>query len=104
VDALYANAPADKQHMQRWLSANCFGDHVTRNGIEVPTRELLTFVMLAAFGGCQAQPAGHVAANLNVRDDRTLLLNVLTQLIPYLGYPRSLNALRVLDDVTLPAK
>ena len=30
-----------------------------------------------------------------------LLLNVLTQLIPYLGYPRTLNALRVLDQATL---
>jgi 4-carboxymuconolactone decarboxylase len=86
VDALHANAPAHKQHVRRWLSANCFGDHVTRNGIDVPTRQLLTFAMLAALGGCQAQLAGHVAANLNVGDDRTLLLNVLTQLIPYLGY------------------
>jgi alkylhydroperoxidase/carboxymuconolactone decarboxylase family protein YurZ len=26
---------------------------------------------------------------------------VLTQLIPYIGYPRTLNALRVLDEITL---
>ena len=104
VDALYANAPADEQHIQRWLSANCFGDHLTRRGIDIPTRELLTFAMLAALGGCEPQLAGHVAANLNVGNDRTLLLNVLTQLIPYIGYPRTLNALRVLDDATLTAQ
>ena len=45
--------------------------------------------------------AGHVAANLNVGNDRSLLVNVLTQLLPYLGYPRTLNALRVLDQTTL---
>lgn len=98
LDALYANAPADEQHIQRWLSANCFGDHLTRGGIDVPTRELLTFAMLAALGGCEPQLAGHVAGNLNVGNDRALLLNVLTQLIPYIGYPRTLNALRVLDE------
>ena len=104
VDALYANAPADEQHIQRWLSANCFGDHLTRGGIDIPTRELLTFAMLAALGGCEPQLAGHVAANLNVGNDRSLLVNVLTQLLPYLGYPRTLNALRVLDETTLTAQ
>jgi len=101
VDALYANALDDEQHIQRYLSGNCFGDYLTRGGIDVPTRELLTFAMLAALGGCEPQLAGHVAANLNVGNDRTLLMNVLTQLIPYIGYPRTLNALRVLDQVTL---
>jgi 4-carboxymuconolactone decarboxylase len=104
VDALYANAPADEQHIQRWLSANCFGDHLTRGGIDVPTRELLTFVMLASLGGCESQLAGHVAANRNVGNERAVLLNVLTQLIPYIGYPRTLNALRVLDEITLSQK
>jgi 4-carboxymuconolactone decarboxylase len=102
VEALYASAPPDEQHIQRWLSANCFGDHLTRTGLDIPTRELLTFAMLASLGGCEPQLAGHVAANLNVGNDRSVLLNVLTQLIPYIGYPRTLNALRVLDEATLP--
>ncbi len=102
VEALRASAPPDEQHIQRWLSANCFGDHLTRTGLDVPTRELLTFAMLASLGGCEPQLAGHVAANLNVGNDRSVLLNVLTQLIPYIGYPRTLNALRVLDEATLP--
>lgn len=99
VDALYANAPDDEQHIQRFLSANCFGDHVSRGGLDIPTRELLTFAMLAALGGCESQLAGHVAANLNVGNGRARLLAVLTQLIPFIGYPRTLNALRVLDEI-----
>jgi 4-carboxymuconolactone decarboxylase len=102
VDALYASAPQDEQHIQRYLSANCFGDHLTRTGVDVPTRELLTFAMLAALGGCEPQLAGHVAANLTVGNDRARLLEVLTQLIPFIGYPRTLNALRVLDEVAPP--
>jgi 4-carboxymuconolactone decarboxylase len=104
VDALYSSAPADEHHIQRWLSANCFGDHLTRSGVDIPTRELLTFAMLAALGGCEPQLAGHVAANHNVGNDRTVLLNVLTQLIPFIGYPRTLNALRVLDAATLDSE
>jgi len=57
--------------------------------------------MLAALGGCEPQLKGHVAANLNVGNDRATLLAVLTRLIPFIGYPRTLNALRVLDEATL---
>jgi 4-carboxymuconolactone decarboxylase len=102
VDALYAKAVDDEQHIQRFLSANCFGDHVSRAGLDVPTRELLTLAMLAALGGCEPQVKGHVAANLNVGNGRARMLAVLTQLIPFIGYPRTLNALRILDEVTLP--
>ena len=66
VDKLYKSAPEDQQHIQKLLSANCFGDHLTRNGIDLPTRELLTFSMLAALGGCDAQVKGHASANLHV--------------------------------------
>jgi 4-carboxymuconolactone decarboxylase len=102
VAQLYAAAPADEQHIQRYLSANCFGDHLTRSGIDVPTRELLTFSMLVTLGGCNPQVKGHVAANLNVGNDRARLIEVLTQLLPFIGYPRTLNGLRAIDEVTAP--
>ena len=101
VDALYANAPDDEQHIQRLLSGNCFGDHYTRTGIDIPTRELLTLAMLISLGGADAQVKGHVAANLNVGNDRRRLLAVITQLLPFVGYPRTLNAIRALDEITL---
>jgi 4-carboxymuconolactone decarboxylase len=100
VAAMYAAAPGDEQHIQRLLSANCFGDHVSRGGLDLPARELLTFSMLAALGGCEPQLRGHVAANLRVGNDRARLLDTLTQLIPFIGYPRTLNALRVVDEIT----
>ncbi|MCX5042682.1 carboxymuconolactone decarboxylase family protein [Aldersonia sp. NBC_00410] len=103
VDAMYANAPVDELHLQKYLSANCFGDHVSRAGLDIATRELLTFSMLVALGGCESQVKGHVAANLNVGNDRTVLLDVLTQPIPFIGYPRTLNGLAALDEVATPA-
>jgi 4-carboxymuconolactone decarboxylase len=62
--------------------------------------ELLTFSMLGALGGCEVQVKGHVAANLNVGNDRGRIIDVLIQLLPFIGYPRTLHALRVVDDVT----
>jgi len=101
VDAMYANAPADQQHIQRLRSANCFGDHYTRGGIDIPTRELLTLAMLISLGGADPQVKGHVRANLNVGNTRATMLAVITQLLPFVGYPRTLNALRALDEITL---
>ena len=100
VEKLYASAPTDQQHIQRFLSANCFGDYLTRGGIDIPTRELLTLSMLVALGGCDPQVKGHVTANLHVGNDRAKLIAVLTQLLPFIGYPRTLNGLRAIDEVT----
>jgi 4-carboxymuconolactone decarboxylase len=102
TDQMYASAADDEIHFQHLLSANCFGDHYTRTGIDVRTRELLTFAMLVSLGGCEPQAKGHVAANLNVGNDRGLLLSLITELLPFIGYPRTLNALRVINEV-IPA-
>ena len=99
VAKLYASSPADQLHIQRYLSNNCFGDNYTRSGLDVAMRELLTFSMLVALGGCDPQVKGHIAANLHVGNDRAKLIDVLTQLLPVIGYPRTLNGLRAVDEV-----
>ena len=38
VERMYASAAEDELHFQRFLSANCFGDYLTRDGIGVPVR------------------------------------------------------------------
>ena len=98
VEKLYASSPKDQLHIQRFLSDNCFGDNYTRTGLDIATRELLTFSMLVALGGCEPQVKGHVAANLRTGNDRARLIDVLTQLLPFIGYPRTLNGLRVVSE------
>lgn len=102
VEKLHASSPVDLRHIQHYLSANCFGDTYTRTGIDISTRELLTLAMLVSLGGCEPQVKGHVAANLHVGNDRARLIDVVTQLLPFIGYPRTLNALRVIDEATRP--
>jgi 4-carboxymuconolactone decarboxylase len=55
--------------------------------------------MLAALGGCDPHK-GDAAANLRVGNDRKRLIDVATQLLPFIGYPRTLNALRAIDEVS----
>ena len=79
-------------HINRWLAANCFGDYYTRTGLTLAQREMITFCFLAAQGGCEPQLTGHAKGNMNMGNDRDFLIRVVSQCLPYIGYPRSLNA------------
>lgn len=79
--------------VNRWLAANCFGDYYTRTGLDLKHRELITFCFLAAQGGCESQLTSHSQGNMNLGNDKAFLLRVILQILPYIGYPRSLNAI-----------
>ncbi|MDK2867525.1 MAG: 4-carboxymuconolactone decarboxylase [Clostridiales bacterium] len=87
-------------HMNRWLAANCFGDYYTRKGLDLKQRELITFCFLAAQGGCESQLSSHIFGNLNLGNDKSLLIKVVSQCLPFIGYPRSLNAVAAIQKVT----
>ena len=87
-----------KSHINRWLAENCFGDFYTRTGLDIPQREMITFCFLMAQGGCEPQLAAHIRGNFNVGNDADFLRRVVSQCLPYIGYPRSLNALRCIDE------
>lgn len=80
-------------HINRWLAANCFGDYYTRTGLDLAQRELITFCFLAAQGGCEPQLTAHAGGNMNLGTDAAFLTRVVSQCLPYIGYPRSLNAI-----------
>lgn len=80
-------------HMNRWLAANCFGDYYTRGGLDLANREMITFCFLAAQGGCEPQLIAHAKGNMNLGNDKDFLGKVVSQCLPYIGYPRSLNAM-----------
>jgi 4-carboxymuconolactone decarboxylase len=99
IDDMYEQSPEDQIHIQKYLSANCFGDYYTRTGLDIKMRELLTFSMLLSLGGCEPQLKGHIKGNLNVGNGKEVLLSTVTQLLPYVGYPRALNAIRCINEV-----
>ena len=99
IDAMREAAPENQKHIQQYLSDNCFGDFLTRGVLDVKTRELVTFSLLVSLGGCEPQVKGHIAGNVNLGNDKAVLLAVVTQLLPYIGYPRTLNAIGCLNEV-----
>ncbi|EPV6653494.1 carboxymuconolactone decarboxylase family protein, partial [Campylobacter jejuni] len=56
---------------------------------------------LISLGGLDNQVKAHIQGNLNMGQSRKDLLNVIAALIPYIGYPKALNAIAVLDSLTL---
>lgn len=84
-------------HINRWLAANCFGDYYTRTGLDLRQREMITFCFLAAQGGCEPQLTSHAKGNMNLGNDKNFLVKVVSQCLPYIGYPRSLNAINCIN-------
>ena len=84
-------------HINRLLAANCFGDYYTRTGLDLRQREMITFCFLAAQGGCEPQLIGHAQGNMNMGNDKDFLIKVVSQCLPYIGYPRSLNAINCIN-------
>lgn len=95
----HANAPENQKHIQNYLSAMCFGDFYTREGLDMKTRELLTFIMIISLGGQEAQATGHARGNLSVGNSKDTLIEAVTQCIPYIGYPRTLNAINIINGI-----
>ena len=92
------SGPEESRHINKWLADNCFGDYYTRKGLDYAQRELITFCFLSAQGGCEPQLTSHAAGNMRVGNDKALLIKVISQCLPYIGYPRSLNALRCVNE------
>ena len=84
-------------HINRWLAANCFGDYYPRKGLDLSDRELITFCFLMAQGGCEPQLTAHAKGNMNMGNGKEFLIRVVSQCLPYIGYPRSLNALSCIN-------
>ncbi len=83
------------------LASYCFGDFYTRKYLTIKERELITFVTLASYGDVAPQLASHIGANLKVGNSQELLIEVVKNLVPYLGFPRSLNTLNAIKKASM---
>jgi 4-carboxymuconolactone decarboxylase len=99
ISKMRQNAPANQVHMQDYLSAFCFGDFYTRGGLDLKTRELLTLCIINALGGAESQLKAHVQGNKKVGNNKETLIAVITHCLPYVGFPRTLNALACINEI-----
>ena len=94
----YKSGAPETVHINRWLADNCFGDYYTRTGLDYKQREMITFCFLSAQGGCEPQLTAHAAANMRIGNDKAFLIKIVSQCLPYIGYPRSLNAITCINN------
>ena len=99
IKAMNENTPEGQKHFNTFLEGYCFGDFYTRDGLNDQERELITFTFIATLGGCENQLRGHTQGNLAVGNDKEKLISAITVILPYIGFPRSLNALAIVNEI-----
>ena len=87
--------PDYQKHLQDDLSAFCFGDTYTRGTLDLKTREMLTMAVIGTLGTAEAQYKSHVLGTLAAGATNEEVIGVITVMNPYIGFPRTLNALRI---------
>lgn len=98
IQAMNDNAPESQKHFNTFLEGYCFGDFYTRDGLNDQQRELITFTFIATLGGCENQLRGHTQGSLSVGNSKEKLISAITVILPYIGFPRSLNALSIVSE------
>lgn len=76
-----------------------YGDCYERPTLEPRQRQLVTIGALVAMGGCEEQLAVHVAVALNVGVSPDEVVEAVMHALPYVGFPRTLNAIAVVRSV-----
>jgi 4-carboxymuconolactone decarboxylase len=75
-----------------------FGDLYSRPGLTLAQRELLSLASLVTIGGLEPQLRGHTRGALNVGCTPEEILETVIHVVQYCGFPKALNAIRVVTD------
>ena len=94
LEAYGAIAPDFTRHLVEFA----FGEIYGREG-DLRQRELVAIASLATMGGCDAQLETHVRGALRVGLGKDEIVEAVMTLIPYIGFPKALNAMRVVKRV-----
>lgn len=99
IQKMNDNAPEGQKHFNSFIEGFCFGELYSRDRLDDSQRELISFTFIATLGGCESQLRCHVRGNLNVGNDKEKLISAMTVILPYIGFPRTLNALAVVNEI-----
>jgi 4-carboxymuconolactone decarboxylase len=85
--------------LARLLAEYAFGDVLSRPGLDIKTRELITIGMLSALGTAAPQLKGHIQTALDVGCTSEQIIEVIIQVTVYAGFPAALNAAELAREV-----
>lgn len=76
-----------------------FGEIYARDGLDLKTKQLITISCLATLGYAQPQLSYHIKAALNIGISQKEIIDLITHIIPYAGFPAALTALSLAKEV-----
>ncbi len=85
--------------LAQWITDFAYGQVVSRPQMDLCTRELVTVASLTTQGNAPRQLTAHVNSALNAGCKPEAVVEVVTQMAVYAGFPAALNGLAVVKDV-----
>ena len=76
-----------------------YGDVLSRPGLDIKLRQIATVAALTVLGDAQPQLKFHIQGALNVGCTRQEIIELITQMSVYAGFPKAINAMVVARDV-----
>lgn len=83
----------------RYIVEFAFGDIYARDGLSLQERELVSIASLLTASGCDPQLRVHLNGALNVGVAPEKIVETLIHCVPYVGFPRALNAVSAAKEV-----
>ena len=81
-----------------------YGDIYSRPGLDLKTRELVTIASLTTLGFASKELKAHIHNALNAGCTNKEIIEVMMQMSIYAGFPASLNALFIAEEVFVERK
>ncbi len=76
-----------------------FGELYSRDGFDMKTKQMLTVTTLATLGNAKPQLAYHINGALNLGITREDIINIMTHISGYAGFPAALNGVSTAKEV-----
>ncbi|MGH2644381.1 MAG: carboxymuconolactone decarboxylase family protein, partial [Chitinophagaceae bacterium] len=96
IKEMMKELPGDfKVFVPQFLTEANFGDFYTRGGLDIKTRELLMYCVLATLGA-EFQLNAHVKGSIRAGNTKEELIAAMVQCIGYIGFPKAINAINII--------
>lgn len=87
------------EDVAKYIIEFVFGDIYNRQTLDLKQREMITITSLLSLGNVESQLKVHIKASLNVGLSQKEIIETFIQCIPYVGFPRVLNAIFVAKKI-----
>lgn len=85
--------------MAKYIVEFVFGEIYCRDGLDLKTKQIITITALSTLGFAKPQLEYHIKGALRLGISQTEIIDIITHVAPYAGFPAALTALSVAKEV-----